>query len=144
MSWVVPTPGQPWVTYGSGYYSMEWKENRRTGLVTNVSPWPSYKFGLAGTEIKHRYGWNHHPVVFAPGNPKELLMGANVLFETFTEGIHRKAISPTYAQRREARAAEIPDQPCAAHKMSTPYPRLPFRRSRTMSSGRVPMTAWCM
>ncbi|HEV2289171.1 MAG TPA: hypothetical protein VGR81_09490 [Candidatus Acidoferrales bacterium] len=94
MSWVVPTPGQPWITYGSGYYSMEWKENSRTGLATNVSPWPEYKFGLAGTEIKYRYGWNHHPVVFAPGNPKELLMGANVLFESVDEGVNWKAISP--------------------------------------------------
>jgi len=94
MSWVVPTHGQPWVTYGSGYYSMEWKENRRAHLITNVSPWPDYKFGLAGSEIKYRYGWIHHPVVFAPGNPKELLMGANVLFETLDEGIHWKAISP--------------------------------------------------
>ena len=94
MSWVVPTPGRPWVTYGSGYYGMEWKENRRIGLMTNVSPWPSYKFGLAGAKIKYRYGWNHHPVVFAPGNPKELLMGANVLFETTDEGIHWKVISP--------------------------------------------------
>jgi photosystem II stability/assembly factor-like uncharacterized protein len=94
MSWLVPTPGQPWVTYGSGYYSTEWKENRRTGLVTNVSPWPSYKFGLAGSRIKYRYGWNHHPVVFAPGNPRELLMAANVLFETTDEGIHWKRISP--------------------------------------------------
>lgn len=94
MSWVVPTPGRPWVTYGSGYYSTEWRENRRTGLITNVSPWPSYKFGLAGSEIRYRYGWNHHPVAFAPGNPNELLMGANVLFETTDEGIHWKRISP--------------------------------------------------
>ncbi len=94
MSWVVPTPGRPWVTYGSGYYSLEWRENRRTGLVTNVSPWPEYKFGLAGTEIKYRYGWNHHPVVFAPGDAKELLLGANVVFETTDEGIHWKPISP--------------------------------------------------
>jgi photosystem II stability/assembly factor-like uncharacterized protein len=94
MSWVVPTPGRSWITYGSGYYSLEWRENRRTGLVTNVSPWPEYKFGLAGSKIKYRYGWNHHPVVFAPGNPKELLMGANVVFETTDEGIHWKPISP--------------------------------------------------
>ncbi|MGA7538270.1 MAG: hypothetical protein WBW93_05835 [Steroidobacteraceae bacterium] len=94
MSWVVPTPGQPWVTYGSGYYSIEWQENRRTGLITNVSPWPSYKLGLAGSKIKYRYGWNHHPVVFAPGDPKELLMGANVLFESTDEGFHWKPISP--------------------------------------------------
>jgi photosystem II stability/assembly factor-like uncharacterized protein len=94
MSWVVPTPGRSWVTYTSGYYSLEWREDRRTGLVTNVSPWPEYKFGLAGTEIRYRYGWNHHPVVFAPGDPKELLLGANVLFETTDEGTHWKTISP--------------------------------------------------
>ena len=94
MSWVVPTPGRAWITYGSGYYSIEERENRRTGLITNVSPWPEYKFGLAGSEIKYRYGWNHHPVVFAPGNPKELLMGANVVFETTDEGIHWTPISP--------------------------------------------------
>ncbi len=29
-----------------------------------------------------------------PGNPKELLLGANVLFETTDEGIHWKPISP--------------------------------------------------
>ena len=94
LSWVVPTPGRHWVTYGSGYYSMEWKENRRTGLITNVSPRPYYKFGLAGSKIKYRYGWIHHPVVFAPHNPNELLMGANVLFETTDEGINWKRISP--------------------------------------------------
>ena len=93
MSWVVPTPGQPWITYGSGYYSMEWREDRRTGLSTNVAPWPEYKFGLQGTDIKYRYGWIHHPVVFAPNNPKELVMGANVLFETLDEGKNWKAIS---------------------------------------------------
>ena len=94
MSWVVPTPGRPWVTYGSGYYSMEWRDDRRAGLVTNVAPWPEYKFGHQGSEIKYRYGWNHHPVVFASHNPKELLMGANVLFETLDEGTHWRVISP--------------------------------------------------
>ena len=113
MSWVVPTPGQPWITYGSGYYSMEWKENRRTGEVTNVSPWPEYKFGLAGTQIRYRYGWNHHPVTFAPGNAKELLMGANVLFETLDEGIHWKVISPDLT-RDDKSKQERPGGPISA------------------------------
>ncbi|MFZ0335398.1 MAG: hypothetical protein WAN10_12595 [Candidatus Acidiferrales bacterium] len=113
MSWVVPTPDQPWITYGSGYYSMEWKENRRTGLITNVSPWPSYKFGLAGSEVKYRYGWNHHPVAFATGNPKELLMGANVLFETLDEGIHWKVISPDLT-RNDKSKQERPGGPISA------------------------------
>ncbi len=113
MSWVVPTPDRPWVTYGSGYYSMEWREDRRLGLSSNVSPWPSYKFGLAGSEIKYRYGWIHHPVVFAPGNPKEMLMGANVLFETLDEGIHWKAISPDLT-RNDKSKQERPGGPISA------------------------------
>ncbi|MGH8161107.1 MAG: WD40/YVTN/BNR-like repeat-containing protein, partial [Gammaproteobacteria bacterium] len=94
MSWVVPKPGQPWVNYGSGYYSKQWKENRRLGLVTNISAWPAYKFGLKGAKIKYRFGWWHHAVVTVPGKPKELLVGANVLLKTTDEGIHWKAISP--------------------------------------------------
>ncbi|HTU34300.1 MAG TPA: hypothetical protein VMF66_10900 [Candidatus Acidoferrum sp.] len=113
MSWVVPTPGQPWITYGSGYYSMEWKENYRTGVSTNVAPWPDYKFGLAGTEEKYRYGWNHHPVTFAPGNPKELVMGANVLFETLDEGINWKVISPDLT-RNDKSKQERPGGPISA------------------------------
>jgi photosystem II stability/assembly factor-like uncharacterized protein len=113
MSWVVPTPGRPWVTYGSGYYSMEWKEDYRTGLVTNVAPWPDYKFGLAGSEEKYRFGWNHHPVAFAPGNSKELLMGANVLFETSDEGLHWKVISPDLTRDDKSKQAR-PGGPISA------------------------------
>ncbi|HVX38116.1 MAG TPA: hypothetical protein VHB25_00990 [Gemmatimonadaceae bacterium] len=113
MSWVVPTPGQPWITYGSGYYSMEWRENSRTGLVTNVAPWPEYKFGLQGSDIKYRYGWNHHPVVFASHNPKELLMGAQVLFETTDEGTHWKVISPDLT-RNDKSKQQRPGGPISA------------------------------
>ncbi|HEU4990066.1 MAG TPA: glycosyl hydrolase [Gemmatimonadaceae bacterium] len=113
MSWVVPTPGRPWITYGSGYYSMEWREDRRAGLVTNVAPWPEYKFGLQGTEIKYRYGWNHHPVVFASHNPRELLMGANVLFETTDEGLHWKTISPDLT-RNDTTKEQRPGGPISA------------------------------
>ena len=113
LSWVVPTPGEPWVTYGSGYYSMQWKENRRTGLITNVSPWPDYKFGLQGSLIKYRYGWWYHPVVFAPANPDELLVGANVLFETRDQGLHWKVISPDLT-RNDKSKQQRPGGPISA------------------------------
>src|SRR6185437_8056428 len=113
MSWVVPTPGRPTVTYASGYYSMEWRDDRQSGLVTNVAPWPEYKFGLQGTEIKYRYGWNHHPVTFAPHNAKELLMGANVLFETLDEGAHWKVISPDLT-RNDTTKEQRPGGPISA------------------------------
>lgn len=113
MSWVVPTPGRPWVTYGSGYYSKEWREDRRAESITSVSPWPSYQFGLAGSKIKYRYGWIHHPVVFAPGNPSELLMGANVLFKTTDEGIHWTVISPDLTRDDKSKEAR-PGGPISA------------------------------
>ena len=94
MSWVVPTPGKPWVTYGSGYYSQEWKEDRRAEISTQVNAWGQWKFGSAGDKVEYRYGWMHHPKVFAPHDPKELLIGANVLFQTLDEGVHWKVISP--------------------------------------------------
>ncbi|MGH8316664.1 MAG: glycosyl hydrolase [Steroidobacteraceae bacterium] len=113
MDWVVPTPGRPWVTYGQDYYCMEGKENRRTGMTSNVAPWPSYKFGLAGAKIIYRCGWWHQPVVFATGNPKELLMGANVVFETTDEGTHWKRISPDLTRNDKSKQAR-PGGPISA------------------------------
>ena len=113
MSWVVPQPGAPWISYGSGYYSKEWKENRRLGLVTNISAWPAYKFGLKGTAIKYRYGWWHHAVVTVPGKPKELLVGANVLLKTTDEGIHWQEISPDLT-RNDKSKQQRPGGPISA------------------------------
>ncbi|MGH8145394.1 MAG: WD40/YVTN/BNR-like repeat-containing protein, partial [Rhodanobacteraceae bacterium] len=113
MSWVVPKPDAPWVSYGSGYYSKQWKENRRLGLVTNVSAWPAYKFGLKGAKIKYRYGWWHHAVVTVPNKPKELLVGANVLLKTTDEGIHWKEISPDLT-RNDKSKQQRPGGPISA------------------------------
>jgi photosystem II stability/assembly factor-like uncharacterized protein len=105
-SWVVPTPGKPWITYADGYYSDEYRDDRRTGLVSIVSPWPDFKFGLAGDRIKYRYGWWHHPALFAPHHPNELLIGANVVFETQDPGVEPwKVISPDLT--RNDRSKEI-------------------------------------
>ncbi len=113
MSWVVPKPGEPWISYGSGYYSKEWKENRRLGLVTNVSAWPAYKFGLKGAAIKYRYGWWHHAVVTVPDQPKALLVGANVLLKTTDEGIHWREISPDLT-RNDKSKQQRPGGPISA------------------------------
>ena len=94
MTWVVPTPGKPWVTYGSGYYSQELREDRRAGISTQVNTTAEWKFGSGGDKVDYRFGWWHHPKVFAPHNPNEFLIGANVVFETFDQGVHWKTISP--------------------------------------------------
>src|SRR5690348_2676722 len=61
-TWVVPTPDRPWVSYGASYYGKIWRENRRQGITTNVSPWPEWKFGLAGKAVRYRFGWIHYPM----------------------------------------------------------------------------------
>jgi photosystem II stability/assembly factor-like uncharacterized protein len=104
--WVVPTPGKPWITYADAYYSDEFRDDERTGQITNVSPWPEFKFGLAGNEIKYRYGWWHRPAVFAPHDPNELLVGGNVVFESLNPGVAPwKVISPDLT--RNDRTKEI-------------------------------------
>jgi len=104
--WVVPTPGRPWITYADAYYSDEFRDDQRTGLITNVSPWPEFKFGLAGKEIKYRYGWWHRPAMFAPHNPHELLVAGNVLFKSLNPGVAPwKVISPDLT--RNDRTKEI-------------------------------------
>ncbi|MFZ0497780.1 MAG: hypothetical protein WAM52_01470 [Steroidobacteraceae bacterium] len=104
--WVVPTPGKPWITYADAYYSDEYRDDQRTGQITNVSPWPEFKFGLAGKEIKYRYGWWHRPAVFAPHNPHEFLVGGNVVFESLKPGVAPwKVISPDLT--RNDRTKEI-------------------------------------
>lgn len=94
--WVVPVPGEPWVTYGDGYFGKEYRENRRIGqgLVTDISPWPQYKFGVPAAELKYRYNWMYNNAVIPPGNPNALLTGAQVVLESTDRGDHWKAISP--------------------------------------------------
>jgi photosystem II stability/assembly factor-like uncharacterized protein len=104
--WVVPTPGKPWITYADAYYSDEFRDDERTGQITNVSPWPEFKFGLAGTEIKYRYGWWHRPAVFAPHNPNELLVAGNVVFESLDPGVAPwKVISPDLTRNDKSKQA---------------------------------------
>ncbi|MEO8748240.1 MAG: hypothetical protein ABI379_11390, partial [Rhodanobacter sp.] len=40
------------------------------------------------------YDWSHHPILFAPHNPGELLVGANVVFQSMDDGATWKVISP--------------------------------------------------
>ncbi|MGH9484300.1 MAG: WD40/YVTN/BNR-like repeat-containing protein, partial [Terriglobales bacterium] len=94
MSWVVPQPGKPWITYASGYYSDEYRGNRRTGVSALISAWPAFKFGDGGKDIKYRFGWNHHVALFNPHNPSEFLMGAQVVLATTDHGMSWHAISP--------------------------------------------------
>ncbi len=69
-TFVAPEPGNPNVTYGSGYFSIFLRYNAKTGEYHSVSPWPNYLEGATSKELKYRFAWTH-PVLFSASNPHE-------------------------------------------------------------------------
>jgi photosystem II stability/assembly factor-like uncharacterized protein len=53
----VPEPGNPDITYGSGYFSIFLSYDRATGQYRSVSPWPHYQEGASSAELRNRWGW---------------------------------------------------------------------------------------
>ncbi|MDQ2992280.1 MAG: glycosyl hydrolase [Candidatus Eremiobacteraeota bacterium] len=92
-TFIAPDPDDPYVTYGSGYYSSFVRYNRQTGQEESVSPWPRYKSGTSSAEAKYRFGWTH-PIMFSPANPHELLVAAQVLFSSTDRGQTWSVLSP--------------------------------------------------
>ncbi|MGH8280158.1 MAG: WD40/YVTN/BNR-like repeat-containing protein [Gammaproteobacteria bacterium] len=93
-AWVVPQPGAPWITYASGYYSLLWREDRKTGLIQSINPTGDFAEGAAADELKYRFAWIHHPILFAPGNPQELLEGSQYVLKSMDHGQTWTEISP--------------------------------------------------
>lgn len=92
-TFVAPEPGDPDVTYGSGYYSSMARLNRITGDQKNVSPWPRYMAGASAAETAYRFGWTH-PIFFSPADPRELLVGSQVVFSSTDHGQTWHILSP--------------------------------------------------
>jgi photosystem II stability/assembly factor-like uncharacterized protein len=92
-TFAVPQPGDHEITYGSGYYSIFVRHNRRTDEYRGVSPWPYYQEGAASGELKNRFGWTH-PILFSPANPKQLLIAAQHVFRSDDYGATWNQISP--------------------------------------------------
>jgi photosystem II stability/assembly factor-like uncharacterized protein len=104
-TFTVPQPGDPKVTYGSGYYSIFMKYNMATEEYKEVSPWPLYREGASSGEQEYRFGWTH-PILFSPVNPKEMLIGSQYVMKSDDYGQTWKKISPDLT-RNEA-STEVP------------------------------------
>ena len=104
-TFTVPQPGSPDITYGSGYYSIFVKEDRPTGELESVSPWPLYRSGASSAELNYRFGWTH-PILFSPANPKELLTAAQYVFKSDDYGLTWTRISPDLTRNQPV--TEIP------------------------------------
>jgi photosystem II stability/assembly factor-like uncharacterized protein len=89
----VPQPGDPNITYGSGYFSIFLRYNLETGQYEEVSPWPLYQSGAASNALKYRFGWTH-AIIFSPNDPKEMLVGAQCVLRSDDYGQTWRQISP--------------------------------------------------
>ncbi|MGH9486371.1 MAG: WD40/YVTN/BNR-like repeat-containing protein [Terriglobales bacterium] len=98
---VVPVPGEPWINFGSGYFELFTSKNRRTGEVDDVSPEPDMHDGEAASAMTYRFGWTH-AITFSPVNPKQLLLGAQYVLESFDYGRTWKRISPDLTRNNPA------------------------------------------
>jgi photosystem II stability/assembly factor-like uncharacterized protein len=101
-TYTVPQPGDPKITFGSGYYSIFVKHDERTDEYHSVSPWPNYQEGASSGELKYRWGWTH-PILFSPANPKELFTAAEVIFKSEDYGATWKQISPDLTRNDKSR-----------------------------------------
>ncbi|MGB8150669.1 MAG: hypothetical protein WCE97_05685, partial [Candidatus Cybelea sp.] len=92
-TFVAPQPGDPDITYGSGYFSIFLQYDATLGQYRSISPWPDYQEGASSAELKYRFGWTH-PVLFSPANPKQLLVGSQYVLRSDDYGRSWQTISP--------------------------------------------------
>jgi len=104
-TFVAPKPGDPNVTFGSGYFSILMRYDMATGQYRGVSPWPDYQEGASSGELKYRFGWTH-PILFPAVNPKELLVASQYVLKSTDEGATWTRISPDLT--RNDKSTEMP------------------------------------
>ena len=92
-TFVAPQPDSDEVTYGSDYYTLMQRYNRKTGARVSVSPWPQYLDGVSSAEMKYRLGWTH-PIFFSPDDPHDLFLASQYVMVSADGGGTWKVISP--------------------------------------------------
>ncbi|WP_136256507.1 WD40/YVTN/BNR-like repeat-containing protein [Metallibacterium scheffleri] len=92
-TFVAPQPGNPNITYGSGYFSIQLRYDMATGQFREVSPWPEYQEGAASNQLKYRFGWTH-PILFSAAKPGELLLASQYVLKSTDGGEMWTRISP--------------------------------------------------
>ncbi len=100
----VPEPGNPDVTYGSGYFSIFLSRDQATEEYGSASPWPDYQEGASSGELKFRFAWTH-PILFSPSNPGEMLIGSQYVMRSDDGGESWRTISPDLTRNDPATEA---------------------------------------
>ncbi len=92
-TFIAPQPGQPHITFGSGYFSILMRYDQATGQFREVSPWPEYQEGAASDQLKYRFGWTH-PILFSAVDPHTLLLASQYVLKSTDGGETWTRISP--------------------------------------------------
>jgi photosystem II stability/assembly factor-like uncharacterized protein len=94
--YIAPDPRDPDIFYsgtnanGGGFLT---KLNRRTGEVTEVSPYPRMFSGEESAVLKERWQWTY-PIIFSPVDGKTLYAGSQHVWKTTNGGHSWTKISP--------------------------------------------------
>ncbi len=91
--WIVFSPANDNVIYGTGYQEAVLRFDRQAMQGRLISPWPDTYSGAGAQAYKYRGAWVA-PVAVSPLEPNALYFGAQYLMKTEDGGVTWNAISP--------------------------------------------------
>ncbi len=91
--WIVFSPTDNNVIYGTGYQEAVLSFDRKSGQGRLISPWPDNYAGMGAESYKYRGAWVA-PVAVSPLEPKALYFGAQTLLKSTDGGQSWAEMSP--------------------------------------------------
>ncbi len=91
--WIAARQDDPDIVFAGSYGGLITRYDHRAGQTRAVNAWPDNPMGWGAADLKYRFQWTF-PIVLSPTNPSALYIGAQVLFESTSEGQSWQAISP--------------------------------------------------
>jgi hypothetical protein len=91
--WIAARHDDPDVVYAGSYGNLLTRLDMRTGIETNVNPWPDNPMGHPARDLKYRFQWTF-PIIVSKHNSNVVYAGSNVVHKTIDGGRSWTAISP--------------------------------------------------
>jgi photosystem II stability/assembly factor-like uncharacterized protein len=91
--WIVFSPANDNVIYGTGYQEAVLRFDRAAMQGRLISPWPDTYAGAGAASYKYRGAWVA-PVAVSPLEPHALYFGAQYLMKSEDDGVSWNAVSP--------------------------------------------------
>ncbi|HXI85982.1 MAG TPA: hypothetical protein VNH64_00880, partial [Parvularculaceae bacterium] len=101
---VVPVPGEPWITYAGGYDGALTRYDRRTQQSRSVDVWPDNPMGHAAEKLKYRFQWTY-PIVISRYAPHAIYVGSQYVLRSTDGGASWTSISPDLTRDIKAKEA---------------------------------------